>query len=149
MGKKAFFASLLYLLPTLGLLGQGILYLTTQRFMPYHRDALGVEWNELSNSHQGFIIGVIRGMGAGSTSISIAMILLLLIPFRRGERWSYWAIPFLGILFSLLTAYAAYTIDVRTPASTPWLATCGLASVYLLGAIVSYWPSPPARESTS
>ena len=108
--------------------------------MPYHSEALGVSWDELSPHYQGFVLGVIRAMGAGSVSVSLAVLIILFIPFRRGERWAMWAVPLIGMTFTLLTAYAAYTIDVRTPASTPWQATCGLAAMYAAGAAISYWP---------
>jgi len=38
-------------------------------------------------------------------------------------------------------AWAAYTIDSRTPASTPWRQTVALSALYLIGALISYWPS--------
>jgi len=131
---------LIHTLPTVGLLLQGLLYLTTPTFMPYHAEALGVEWHELSPSHQGFVLGVIRGMGAGSFSVSLALLLILVGPFRRGERWAFRAVPSIGIAFTTLTAYAAHTIDVRTPASTPWRETLALAAAYALGAAIASRP---------
>lgn len=146
MTRQNVWVLLVYALPTVGLLLQGLLYLTTPTFMPYHAEALGVAWEELSSSYQGFVLGVIRGMGAGSFSVSLALLLILFIPFRRGERWAFWTVPLIGITFTCLTAFAAYTIDVRTPASTPWRPTCGLAAVYAVGAVISYWPQSLSRE---
>jgi hypothetical protein len=119
---------------------QGLLYVTTQRFMPYHGDALGATWEELPANYQGFVIGVIKGMGAGSIGVTLALIVMLCIPFRRGEAWARWAIPTIGVVFTGLTAYAAFTIDARTPASPPWRQTCGLTALYVAGALISYWP---------
>ena len=130
-------------IPTVGLLLQGLLYVTTSRFMPYHADALGVAWEQLPAHYQGFLIGVIKGMGAGSIAVTVALLIMLLIPFRQGAAWALWAVPAVGVTFSALTAYAAFTIATRTPASTPWRQTCGLVALYLAGAIISYWP---ARE---
>ena len=149
MAQRGFWVLLLHSLPTVGLLLQGLLYLTTATFMPYHAEALGVSWEELPSHYQGFVLGVIRGMGAGSVSVSLAMLVILFIPFRRGERWAMWAVPMIGITFTLLTAYAAYTIDVRTPASTPWRQTCGLAAMYAVGPAISYWPRSGSKEASS
>jgi hypothetical protein len=77
--------------------------------------------------------------------VALALIIMLLVPFRRGERWSRWAVPAVGVVFPALTAYAAFTIDVRTPASPPWRETCGLTALYLVGGVVSYWASRPRR----
>ena len=120
---------------------QGLLYLTTPRFMPYHADALGVTWEMLPANYQGFLLGVIKAMGAGSIGVTLALIIILLVPFRRGDNWARWAVPLVGVVFTVLTAYAAFTIDVRTPAAPPWRQTFVLAALYLAGAFISYWPS--------
>jgi hypothetical protein len=128
-------------IPTVGLLLQGLLYVTTSTFMPYHADALGTTWEALPANYQGFLIGVIKAMGAGSIGVTLALIVLLLVPFRRGDRWARWAVPLVGAVFTLLTAYAAFTIDRHTPAAPRWRQTCGLTALYLAGALISYWPS--------
>lgn len=128
------------LAPTIGLLGQGILYLATPEFMPYHSAALGVSWEELPGNYQGFVLGVIKGMGAGSVAVSLALLMLLWFPIRRGDVWARWAAPIIGIVFTVLTAYAAFTIDRRTPAATPWRETLLLTAAYLGGGVVLLWP---------
>jgi hypothetical protein len=147
MPRRDRWAIVLHALPTVGLLGQGLLYVTTTTFMPYHGEALEARWEELPGNYQGFLLGVLKGMGAGSIGVATALLILLAIPFRRGEAWARWAVPVIGILFTLLTAYAAYTIDTRTPASPPWRQTVALAAVYLVGAIVSFSPRRGARAS--
>ena len=147
--RRKFWSFSMHALPSFGLLLQGSLYLTTQKFMPYHADALSVTWEELPPHYQGFVLGVIRGMGAGSVAVSLALLIMLFIPFRRDDRWSLWAIPLIGTIFTLITAYAAYTIDTRTPASTPWRETLGLTATYLAGAVISYWPRRATPRSTS
>lgn len=128
------------LVPTIGLLGQGILYLTTAEFMPYHAVALGVSWKELPENYQGFVLGVIKGMGAGSVAVSLALLMLLWVPVRRGDRWARWAAPVIGIVFTALIAYAALTIDRLTPADTPWRETLFLTAAFLAGGVVLLWP---------
>jgi hypothetical protein len=108
--------------------------------MPYHGAALNSEWAELPRHHQAFLLGVIKGMGAGSVAVTLALFILLVVPFRRGETWPRWAVPLIGAAFTSLTAYAAYTIDAGTPASTPWRQTLGLTALYLVGGLISWWP---------
>ena len=126
-----------YGIPTIGLFLQGVLYVTTSEFMPYHSDALGVQWDELPPNYQGFILGAIKAMGAGSIGVSVSIAFMLAIPFRRGEPWARWSVTLVGAVFTLLTAYAAFTIDQTTPASPPWRATLGLTALYLAGALLS------------
>ena len=139
-------AVLVFAVPTLGLMGQGILYLTTTEFMPYHSAALGVVWADVPDTQRAFLLGVIKAMGAGSVGVTLALLILLGGPFRRGEAWAHWAIMSIGAVFTLLTGYAAYTIDVGTPASTPWRQTFGLAALYLAGGSICAW-SPRAGGS--
>jgi hypothetical protein len=138
--RRDLLAAAIYAVPIVGLMGQGLLYVTTTRFMPYHGEALATSWEMLPAHHQGFVLGVIKGMGAGSVAVTLALAILLLVPFRRGEAWARWAIPVVGAVFTGLTAYAAYTIDVRTPASTPWRQTLVLVGLFGVGAAVSCWP---------
>jgi hypothetical protein len=142
-------AMIAHAIPTTGLLLQGLLYVTTPRFMPYHADALGTTWEALPPNYQGFLIGVIKAMGAGSIAVTLALIILLFIPFRRGDPWARWAVPLIGAVFTVLTAYAAFTIDARTPASPPWRQTIALTTFYLAGALISYWPSRSGSRRTA
>lgn len=105
--------------------------------MPCHGDALEVTWEELPLHYQGFILGVIKSMGAGSIGVSLALLIMIALPLRRGEGWARWAVPLVGITFTLLTAYAAFTIDLRTAASPPWPQTVGLTAIYVAGAVLS------------
>lgn len=130
----------MHAIPTVGLMLQGLLYVVTPTFMPYHAEALAVRWEELPQHHQGFLLGVLKGMGAGSIAVTLAILIMLAIPFRRGHAWARWAVPVVGITFTALTAYAALTIALRTGASTPWRQTLGLVALYATGALISYWP---------
>jgi hypothetical protein len=87
MHRKDMWAVVAYLIPTVGLLLQGLLYVTTPRFMSYHADALGTTWEELPANYQGFMLGVLKAMGAGSVAVTVALLIMILIPFRRGQAW--------------------------------------------------------------
>jgi hypothetical protein len=63
-----------YWLPTGGLMLQGLLSVTTPTFMPYHADALAVAWEDLPANDQGFVLGVIKGMGTGSVGVTLAIV---------------------------------------------------------------------------
>ena len=49
--------------------------------MPYHADALGVSWEELPTNYQGFVLGSVQAMGAGSIGVALALLIMLLVPF--------------------------------------------------------------------
>lgn len=120
-----------YLLPALTLLAFGIRYLTASEFMPYHADALGREWGDLSPHEQGVMLAALRGGGGGFVIGGAAILLLLAIPFRRGERWAHQAVPGLVLLCGLSALFTSATLARLTPASPPWELT--LVVIFLAG----------------
>jgi hypothetical protein len=109
-----------YLAPALTLLAFGIRYLTASEFMPYHAAALGREWSELHPNEQGVMLAALRGGGGGFLIGGFAIALLLAIPFRRGDRWAYRALPALVLLCALSALFTSLTLARLTPASPPW-----------------------------
>jgi hypothetical protein len=87
MTRLETYAVIAHVVPTIGLFLQGVLYVTTPLFMPYHAEALdGIAWEQLPANYQGFLLGVIKAMGAGSIAVTVALMILLWVPFRLGAR---------------------------------------------------------------
>jgi hypothetical protein len=123
-----------YWLPALGSVAFGLFYLSRTEFLPYHADAAGLAWSEVEPGMQTLLVAVLRIAGAGFVTTGLAMTVLLLIPFRRGERWASWAVPLLGLVMSGVTLYAAGVVRSRTPGEPPLaLAVAGVV-LLLLGA---------------
>ena len=79
---------ILYCFVGLGLLVQGVRYLDATELMPYHSAVLETPWQGLSASHQTLFLGLLKGFGAGSFCVGLAIILLALVPFRAGSTWA-------------------------------------------------------------
>ena len=87
MTRREAWAIVAHGVPTIGLLLQGLLYVATSRFMPYHAEALGgITWEELPPHYQAFVLGVIKAMGAGSIGVTVALIIMLSIPATSARR---------------------------------------------------------------
>ena len=54
------------------------IYLSRSEFMPYHADAVGMDWNEVDTNMQVLIIALMRVSGGGwlATSLSISFLLV-------------------------------------------------------------------------
>ena len=99
--------------------------------MPYHSAALGREWSELLPHEQGVMLAALRGGGGGFVIGGVAVLVLLLIPFRRGELWAHRAVPSLVLLCGLSALFTSSTLARLTPGSPPWQLT--LVMVFLAG----------------
>lgn len=113
-------ATFLYGLVALTNLVMGGLYLSRQHFMPYHSRAVGVGWDQLLAGERELILALMRLGGAGFLAVGVAIAVLLMFPFRRGEPWARWALPAVGLLFWALVFVVTVLISVNSPAAAPW-----------------------------
>ena len=138
-------ACLCYSIPALVLLGFGVRYLTASEYMPYHAQGMGKDWEELTPQVQGVMLGALRGAGGGFLFTGVTLLLLLAVPFSRGERWAFRAVPALIILSALLGLYTTLTLTLLTPAVAPWPLAIVMAALAVLGVLLA--PRPSGRSS--
>jgi hypothetical protein len=115
--KIAFF---LYMINSILSLVFGFRYLLCDTIMPYHQQAIGMKWVELGPGLQLLLNSQIKVIAAAFFVTSISSVILLLIPFRKGERWAIWSIAIIQILFLSFILYVPVNIYLHTQASTPW-----------------------------
>ena len=113
------------------------MYLLRSQFMPYHGEAVELEWAEVDPKQQVLILAFMRVAGGGWLSTGVSMIFLMAFPFRSGELWSLLAVPLIALIMAGATLYAVLFIKKNSRANPPvgliWL-TMGLL---LLGFIFS------------
>jgi hypothetical protein len=115
----------------------GIMYLTRFDFMPYHREALGKDWGELDNRLQTLIVALMRAVGGGLLGASLAMMIMLFIPFRSGELWAFYTIPAIGLITYLPSLYATMIVRLRTGASSPVIMIATGSALLVVGFAIS------------
>jgi hypothetical protein len=116
------FAFALYFINAVCMLVAGLVYQLSGRFMPYHSDVIQTKWSELTENQQILYLGMMRTEAAGFLASSLAIFILLLIPFRQGQRWSSYAICAIGVVEYLPSAIATYNVSILTTANPPWMA---------------------------
>ncbi len=104
-----------------GLFALGVLYLTLDQFMPYHADALRIEWSALPANYQGFIIGLLRALGAGATVSGLAIAWMAAAGWRGSIEPYRQLLPIVSIGYSGLLCWATWTVATRTPGEPPLL----------------------------
>jgi hypothetical protein len=102
--------------------------------MPYHLEVVGRNWNDLDPRLQIMLLELLKLGGMGQLSQGITLGILTLIPFKRGQRWAYWAIPIIGFIYGTPIAYGAYALHRSTQAATPWKAIV----IILLALLVAF-----------
>jgi len=110
----------LYMINALLLLIFGVKYLLCETIMPYHQEAIGMQWIALEPGLQVMLNGFIKVTAAFFLVPGITIIFLLAIPFRKGELWAKWFIPGLLCFWLCFGLYVPINIALKTHASTPW-----------------------------
>lgn len=137
MNTKLKIAASLYTINIIGMLGIGFVYVFGSEFMPYHSDVIQTLWADVPPEQQILYLGMMRTEGAGFLACALALVLLLLIPFRQGLQWSFWAIPLIGIVEYLPTLIATYHVASVTNAQPPWPAVALGCVFFLIGGVLT------------
>ena len=127
----------IYLVVAIMTIAWGFVYFSSHEMMPYHKQAIGKTWAELERGIQVIILALMQAAGAGLLTTGFLLLILLFIPFRRGERWVNWAIFLAGIVYSGLAFYVTFEVHVTTNASTPYYLVLLFMALFLLGFLFS------------
>jgi hypothetical protein len=111
----------------------GLIYLFRSKFMGYHRMAVQKDWNELSHELQTLILALMRTVGGGFLSVSIAVIILQLEFNRSQNHWIALAILIVGGILTLGTLYATLLVRTKTKGRPPTIAALLLLILLLMG----------------
>jgi len=116
----------------------GLIYTLSSSYMSYHAQATSQTWQQLAPGVQVLFQAMLNGAGSLMLLTSLIMILLLAIPFKKNEKWSFVAIPAIGISALLITIRAAVLVDYHTSANPPWLWLLPLVGLFMVGFFLSY-----------
>ncbi len=122
-----------YLLASLLSLVFGLIYLLRSKFMPYHAEAVNKSWNEVDGKFRILIIALMRVSGGGMLSSSLAIGILLFIPFIHGEGWANFAILIMGLSASIPILIATLIVKLNSPARPPVMASVAAIVLLLTG----------------
>ncbi|PCJ35816.1 MAG: hypothetical protein COA99_13625 [Moraxellaceae bacterium] len=142
-------ALIFYSINVLGMIGIGCLYVFGNEFMPYHSDIIQTSWVNVGANEKILYLGMMRTEGAGFLACALAIVILLAIPFREGRRWSYWAIPIIGIAEYLPTLIATYHVSTITNATPPWPAVLSGCVLFLVGLVLTVVDNNENQEAES
>ena len=136
-------ALVLYVLVCLFSLWLGLTYFLLRHFQPYHEQAVGVPWDQLDARLQTLLLALMEVAAGGWFALSVLTLALVIVPYRRGERWARIIIP-IGILaFYGPTLLATLRVLRDTPAVPPWYG----AAIACVAAVIGLFLDRPWSTS--
>ena len=136
-----------YLLVSALMVVGGARYALATKVMTYHEAALGRSWEDVDPRSRMMLLALLRGGGAGSIGLGLALGAITAFGMRRGAAWARWAVPVAGLSSLVPISYQAAWLARATGATTPWSVPV-LGSVLLLaGALIAPSSAPAQRDS--
>jgi hypothetical protein len=126
-----------YLLAVVGNVTVGFVYLLSPKCMSYHEVAIGKKWGELDVKLQTLLLALMKSCGGGALSVGLAIVAMLVFPFRSGEMWSYYIIPICGLIVIGIPIYAMLVVRKKTNAKPPIIANATAIVLIVIGIILS------------
>ena len=131
-------AFVLYLLIALVSVLGGLLYFFASELMPYHQEVIGMDWEKVDPRFQKMFLALLNGGGLSGFMQGVALFILILIPFRKGESWARWALPVLILPGNIFLQYITLHLKSSMQASTPWQLIAIILLLTIIALIFSY-----------
>jgi peptidoglycan/LPS O-acetylase OafA/YrhL len=147
MSTKMKIALVCYLVVAVATLSGGLVYFLASQIMPYHQQVIGVTWDKIDPRIQKLFLAFMNGTGFSGLIQSLTLIVLILIPFRKGERWARWTIPGIILTSSVYLLYITLNLKSSTQASTPWQLAAVTFFLGVAGLILAYRPSKQLQQN--
>ena len=122
MNTKMKIAFSSYFIALLLLASFGIIYLFSPKFMPYHAEAVRMNWSSVDAGFQVLILALMKSYGAATIGMVLSLGALLIKPFREGQYWVKYVIPAICLIFTIPALYVTLYVRAKTSAATPWIA---------------------------
>jgi hypothetical protein len=97
----------------------GFIYMLRNSFMPYHSEALSLQWKDLHPALQFLLLALMRTTGGGFISLACAISFLQFKFSRDKVTWIPVLILFLGTISMLSATYAILLVSEHTPGKPP------------------------------
>jgi hypothetical protein len=134
-----------YLMVALAGVGVGVRYLSADQIMSYHQAAMGATWEAMTPQVRVMTLNYMRAAGLGFLMVGISIGFLLAFPFRRGERWSYYALSTISLVFFGTQTALVSSVYFTTPGSPPLLPIILVAGLSIAGTCLSFMGKNPDR----
>ena len=126
----------------------GLIYASTDSFMPYHAEVVEQDWHDLTPGIQLLINSSLNTAGIFMLIQSISLFTLLLTQYRNGVTWVAPAICLIVLSNVITVMYVSIKIDLITEANPPWPLLLVLISLTLLANTLSWQHAKQLKHQT-
>ena len=113
----------------------GIVYVTANEFMPYHAQALNVDWNSLNENYKTLFLALIRLAGAGGLVAGLVTLILVNYLYHRVESRLIWLLIVSSLIFQFVTNYVVYYVSRNTPGDPPLLMVSTGSVIFIIATL--------------
>jgi len=125
--------SIINYISALPLLAFGLTYLLKDSFMPYHSEAVSLQWEEVDKNIQFLILALMRAVSGGMILAGF-IIIWLQIKFNKSKlKWIPSLILLSGTIAGLTTLYATIIVRTNTPGNPPTFLVIACMAGLLIG----------------
>ncbi len=121
------------------------IYLSADRFLAYHAQAMGRPWEDVGPGTQAIVLALMKVAGGGWITLGFFTIAIAAQAWIRGGSLARWALPMGTLLFYVPTLGATWTVYSETGAQAPWVPSL-VAIVSALVAMGLYPPWPTRSQ---
>lgn len=114
----------------------GIVYVTASEFMPYHAQALNVDWNRLGENYKTLFLALIRLAGVGGLVAGIVNLTLISCLYHRVESRLIWLLIASSLIFQSMMNYVVYSVYINTPGDPPLLMVSIVSVTFIIATIL-------------
>jgi hypothetical protein len=110
----------------------GIVYVTANEFMPYHAQALNVNWNSLEDNYKTLFLALIRLAGAGGLVAGLVNLTLVTYLYHRVEYRFVWLLIVTNLIVQFMTNYVVYYVFKNTLGDPPLLTVSTGSLIFII-----------------
>jgi hypothetical protein len=114
----------------------GIVYVTASEFMPYHAQALNVDWNRLGDNYKTLILALIRLAGVGGLVAGLVNLTLTSYLYNCVESRLIWLLIASSLIYQSVMNYVVYAVYINTPGEPPLLMVSIVSATFVIATIL-------------
>jgi membrane protein insertase Oxa1/YidC/SpoIIIJ len=104
--------------------------------MPYHKQALGMDWSELNSGLKILLMSSVKSVAVGALNTGIACFFIL--KFAAHQSWAKYCLFILNAFWFLAMLLIGLWISRVTNTHTPWPIPAIVLLITLIGFILSF-----------
>ncbi len=131
-------SGLLYIIVAFITASVGVRFITATEFFDYHAEASGLSWEAVEPGLRIVYLAVFKVCGAAILAVSASLLIMLTFPFaKHRQRWSYYAIPLVGLLLWSIVFATTLDVSITTPGTAPWIGSLVCVAMILTAFVLS------------